>query len=58
VLDWGAILNAAGRAGTEWYIVEQDHPRSPLEDVATSLRFLQEQAHGPSIGTMPRSQPL
>ncbi|HWE63245.1 MAG TPA: sugar phosphate isomerase/epimerase [Chloroflexota bacterium] len=58
VLDWNAILSAAARAGTEWYIVEQDHPRSAFEDVEASLRFLQGQAHGPSIGTMPHSQPL
>lgn len=58
VLNWGAILPAAARAGVEWYIVEQDHPQSPLDDVETSLRFLQAQTRGPSIGTMPHSQPL
>jgi sugar phosphate isomerase/epimerase len=58
VLDWGAILDAAARAGAEWYVVEQDHPQSAWDDVASSLRYLQERAHGPSIGTMPYSQTL
>ena len=58
VINWGAILSAAARAGTEWYIVEQDHPQDALKDVETSLRQLQEWAKGPSIGTAPHSQPL
>ncbi len=32
-LDWDAILAAARAAGTAWYIVEQDHPADPLDDV-------------------------
>ncbi|HEX6291917.1 MAG TPA: sugar phosphate isomerase/epimerase [Herpetosiphonaceae bacterium] len=36
-LPWEPIL-AASRA--RWYIVEQDHPRAPLADVAHSLRYL------------------
>lgn len=58
VINWGAILNAAARAGTEWYIVEQDHPQDALKDVEASLRQLEEWAKGPSIGTAPHSQPL
>lgn len=58
VINFDAILPAAARAGAEWYIVEQDTSTSPLEDVQTSLRYLQEQAKRPSIGTMPHSQPM
>lgn len=32
-LDWDAILAAARAAGAAWYIVEQDNPRDPLDDV-------------------------
>jgi len=37
-LPWPPILAAAGRAGVAWYVVEQDVPRDPLEDITTSLR--------------------
>jgi sugar phosphate isomerase/epimerase len=41
VLPWGEILAAAEDAGTEWFIVEQDNPKDPLVDIATSLRNLE-----------------
>jgi sugar phosphate isomerase/epimerase len=43
-IDWAPVLAAAEAAGTEWYIVEQDHPNDALTDVATSLRNLQGMA--------------
>lgn len=39
-LRWPEILAAAETAGTQWYIVEQDHPRDALNDVQRSLRNL------------------
>ena len=40
VLDWGAILSAARRAGVEYYITEQDNPNpaDPVGDVRTALQ--------------------
>lgn len=58
VLNFDAILPAGARAGTEWYIVEQDTSHAPLEDLRISLASLRERMKGPSIGTMPHSQPL
>ena len=43
-LPWAEILAAGDAAGTRWYIVEQDHPRSPMEDVERSLRNLERMA--------------
>ncbi|TME91935.1 MAG: sugar phosphate isomerase/epimerase [Chloroflexi bacterium] len=40
-LDWDAILDAGGGAGVRWYIVEQDNPRDPLDDITQSARYLQ-----------------
>ena len=40
-LPWDRIL-AATQA--RWQIVEQDHPRAPLDDVTRSLRYLQSHA--------------
>jgi len=41
-LDWPAILEAAKKAGVEWYIVEQDTcQRDPFESLAISFRNLQ-----------------
>jgi sugar phosphate isomerase/epimerase len=40
-LPWEQIL-AASQA--RWHIVEQDHPRDPLEDVTRSLRYLEGRA--------------
>lgn len=40
-LNWRAILDACRRAGTRWYIVEQDVcQRDPFESLAISLRNL------------------
>ena len=40
-LAFPAIVEAARAAGVEWYIVEQDEPAEPLDDIATSLRYLE-----------------
>src|SRR5690606_4028784 len=42
VLDWEAILPAAARAGTQWYIIEHDHPLDPAAVVAAGADFLRE----------------
>ncbi len=40
-LNWPGIFAAAKEAGTQWYIVEQDHcQRDPFESIAISLRNL------------------
>ncbi len=44
ILPWPELLAAGVAAGAEWYIVEQDHPNDSLEDVATSLRNLEQMA--------------
>jgi sugar phosphate isomerase/epimerase len=42
-LNWPAILDAARRAGVEWYIIEQDVcQRDPFESLGISLENLQE----------------
>jgi sugar phosphate isomerase/epimerase len=43
-LDWDGILAAGRDAGVEWYIVEQDHPRSPLDDVRLAYTLMRERA--------------
>ncbi|HLZ30701.1 MAG TPA: sugar phosphate isomerase/epimerase [Chloroflexota bacterium] len=40
-LDWGAILAAGKAADVRWFVVEQDNPRDPLDDVTQSLRYLE-----------------
>jgi sugar phosphate isomerase/epimerase len=40
ILPFAGIVDAGRAAGVEWYIVEQDEPLDPLQDVATSFRFL------------------
>ena len=35
------IVDAGRRAGTEWYIVEQDNPADPMADVERSFQNLQ-----------------
>jgi sugar phosphate isomerase/epimerase len=42
IMPWDRILPAGRAAGTEWYIIEQDHPQNPLPDVARSLRALEK----------------
>jgi sugar phosphate isomerase/epimerase len=43
-LPMPAIVDAARAAGVEWYIVEQDEPQAPLDDVTRSLRYLESLA--------------
>jgi sugar phosphate isomerase/epimerase len=40
-LDWGAILAAGEAAHVRWFVVEQDNPRDPLDDITQSLRYLE-----------------
>jgi sugar phosphate isomerase/epimerase len=40
IVDWAPILAAARDSGAEWYIIEQDRPKYPIADVATSLDHL------------------
>ncbi len=42
VLDWNAILPAAGSAGVKWYIVEHDQPRDPAKVIQTGADYLRE----------------
>lgn len=37
-LDWTAILDAADKAGVEYYVVEQDNPGDAFDDVAVALQ--------------------
>jgi sugar phosphate isomerase/epimerase len=39
-LDIPGIVRAGREAGVEWYVAEQDEPRDPLANVATSYRYL------------------
>ncbi|MDI9547324.1 MAG: sugar phosphate isomerase/epimerase [Chloroflexota bacterium] len=41
-LDWSALLPAAKAAGGEWYIVEHDLPKDPVQTVNRSCEFLQK----------------
>jgi sugar phosphate isomerase/epimerase len=41
ILPFREIVEAGRAAGVEWYIVEQDDPRDPLDDVARGLRYLE-----------------
>jgi sugar phosphate isomerase/epimerase len=43
-LDFPGIVEAARAAGVEWYIVEQDEPRAPLDDIARALHYLESLA--------------
>ncbi|MGI9148443.1 MAG: sugar phosphate isomerase/epimerase family protein [Chloroflexota bacterium] len=40
-LDWGAILAGGEAADVRWFVVEQDNPRDPLDDITQSLRYLE-----------------
>lgn len=44
--DWEPILAAARAAGAEWYIVEQDHPADPLDDVRRAREQMVARAQG------------
>ena len=43
-LPFPEIVDAGRAAGVECYIVEQDEPREPLDDVARALRYLESLA--------------
>ena len=43
-LPFPQIVEAGRAAGVAWYIVEQDEPQKPLDDVARSLRYLESLA--------------
>jgi sugar phosphate isomerase/epimerase len=43
-LPFRAIVDAARTAGVEWYIVEQDEPADPLEDITDGLQYLESLA--------------
>jgi sugar phosphate isomerase/epimerase len=43
-LQFPAIVEAGRAAGVEWYIVEQDTPRDPIDDVARGLVYLRSLA--------------
>lgn len=38
------IVTAARAAGVDWYVVEQDTPRDPLDDIERSFRYLESLA--------------
>jgi len=44
IMPWDQLLATGEAAGAEWYIVEQDHPQSSLDDVRTSLQNLEAAA--------------
>ena len=47
ILDWDAIFAAAGGAGVEWYLVEQDQwTRPPLESARLSIEYLKGRGMG------------
>jgi sugar phosphate isomerase/epimerase len=46
VLAWPELIPAAEAAGARWFIVEQDHPQSPLADVEQSMAYLRGLARG------------
>lgn len=45
-LRFPQIVEAGRAVGVEWYIVEQDDPRRPLDDITRSLRYLELLAEG------------
>ncbi len=40
ILPFPQIVEVARAAGVEWYIVEQDEPRQPLDDIKAAYRYL------------------
>jgi len=54
-LPFPAIVEAARAAGVEWYIVEQDEPRNPVEDITSGLRYLETLAADSTVGQESRS---
>jgi sugar phosphate isomerase/epimerase len=45
ILPFPEIVDAGRAAGVEWYIVEQDEPRDPVEDIRRGLRYLESLAN-------------
>src|SRR5688572_11171467 len=43
-LPFEEIVAAAREAGVEWYVLEQDEPAAPLDDVTRALRYLESLA--------------
>jgi sugar phosphate isomerase/epimerase len=43
-LHFPEIVDAARSAGVEWYLVEQDEARAPLDDIARAFRYLESLA--------------
>jgi sugar phosphate isomerase/epimerase len=41
ILPFPEIIEEARAAGVEWYIVEQDEPREPLNDIGSAYRYLE-----------------
>ena len=41
ILDFPSVVAAGRAAGVEWYIAEQDNPRSPLDDIAAAHAYLE-----------------
>lgn len=58
VMPWAQILPAAESAGAKWYIVEQDNPQDPLEDVQTSFNNLTQMLDLPQPGEGGELDPL
>lgn len=44
-LPWQDIIAAGDESGTQWYIVEQDHPQQPLDNAHQSIQYLQALVH-------------
>jgi sugar phosphate isomerase/epimerase len=44
ILPFPEIIPEADAAGVEWYVVEQDEPGEPLEEITRSLRYLESLA--------------
>jgi sugar phosphate isomerase/epimerase len=40
IIDWKRIFAASDKAGIKHYIVEHDHPKAPLESIASSYAYL------------------
>jgi sugar phosphate isomerase/epimerase len=41
VIDWKRIFAHADQAGIQYYIVEHDRPKEPLESIKTSFQYMQ-----------------
>lgn len=41
VINWKPLLSAAKEAGTQWFIVEHDEPRNPVQTIQRSFDYLE-----------------